>query len=474
MKKFPKSVVVCVCVVSIVVFIVGFFGITSTYGDIRTAKIYGNEEIQLGLDLEQTVELILKADSDTAVDENTLNTCKAIIEKRIQTVNISEYEIYTDLENSSIILRLPMGATSFYDTSYVASYIGKTGLFEIRESDSADVDGNPTGVTAQNVIATNKDITISAISGSPIMDMFSYRLDFALKGDAKAALKAVSEKFVQKNEGTKDVDVVSYWLDGEKIGTTKVESVMEKGVLTLQSMTISSNDIQTITMALETNTLPMSFKCSEVLSEKAYGAENAAKALSAALLISLAALFVYFSIKYRLAGILLGVGILGAVGCVFGAFSGLFSVYSGTYFTVASMMGLCTGLFIVVKQGIDYCEEVKQSLETSSVQKASLFAFSETWKTSLKINVAVFIVSLAVKVFFAPNSGMFVKHIVPMLASPLSTLNFANVALFATALMYTVLFGTLFILFGSAIATRSAAEYKCFKKPVLFGGNKNV
>ncbi|MEG1304739.1 MAG: hypothetical protein RSD19_04055, partial [Oscillospiraceae bacterium] len=307
MKKFPKSVVVCVCVVSIVVFIVGFFGITSTYGDIRTAKIYGNEEIQLGLDLEQTVELILKADSDTAVDENTLNTCKAIIEKRIQTVNISEYEIYTDLENSSIILRLPMGATSFYDTSYVASYIGKTGLFEIRESDSADVDGNPTGVTAQNVIATNKDITISAISGSPIMDMFSYRLDFALKGDAKAALKAVSEKFVQKNEGTKDVDVVSYWLDGEKIGTTKVESVMEKGVLTLQSMTISSNDIQTITMALETNTLPMSFKCSEVLSEKAYGAENAAKALSAALLISLAALFVYFSIKYRLAGILLGV-----------------------------------------------------------------------------------------------------------------------------------------------------------------------
>ena len=99
-----------------------------------------------------------------------LEAAKAIIELRMVSKSITDYEIYTDEANDKIIVRFPWkSGESDFDPEKAIEEISATALLTFREGKSyetqtVDGEGNPvyqtpTGTTADTIILEGSDVT---------------------------------------------------------------------------------------------------------------------------------------------------------------------------------------------------------------------------------------------------------------------------------------------------------------------------
>ena len=98
-----------------------FFGISTQYGDTRTVIIkgalnegYENDGIRWGTDIRGGVDVTFRNEeteegSGVYVDatDEEIKAAANVIENRLVLNNITDYEVYTDVENDRIIVRYP-------------------------------------------------------------------------------------------------------------------------------------------------------------------------------------------------------------------------------------------------------------------------------------------------------------------------------------------------------------------------------
>ena len=100
MKRTPKPVFFIITILTVLFTVLAFTGISTTYGDIKTVIVKGAEDIRLGIDIRGGVDVTFTPPADvTNVTNDQLAAAQAVIEQRMISNNITDYEIYADTNN---------------------------------------------------------------------------------------------------------------------------------------------------------------------------------------------------------------------------------------------------------------------------------------------------------------------------------------------------------------------------------------
>ena len=135
-KRIGKPVFFVVAILIIAFALLSTLGISTRYGDNETTIIAGIDDIRWGIDIRGGVNVTFGAPDDydtSTITQDDLNAAKSIIETRLVSQNINDYEVFTDLAANNIIVRFPWQAddTSF-DPEEAVKEIGATAMLSFR------------------------------------------------------------------------------------------------------------------------------------------------------------------------------------------------------------------------------------------------------------------------------------------------------------------------------------------------------
>ncbi|MBQ6855864.1 MAG: protein translocase subunit SecD, partial [Lachnospiraceae bacterium] len=234
MKRVKKPAFFIVAVLILALAVTSVCGIYTQNGDTKTTLIKGISDIRWGIDIRGGVEATFSpADGVDASDEQ-LEAAKAIIELRMVSKSITDYEIYTDASNDKIIVRFPWkSGEADFDPETAIKEISETALLTFREgmsyeTQTVDADGEilyqvPTGVTAEEIILEGDDV----VEAIPVMQQnettgeYEYAISLTLSEEG-------AEKFSEAT-GRLLGDVISIWMDDIMISSPTVGSQITNG-----------------------------------------------------------------------------------------------------------------------------------------------------------------------------------------------------------------------------------------------------
>ena len=150
MKRVGKPVFFIVVILIAVLTYLSFFGITSYFGDVERTIIKGADDIRWGIDIRGGVDVTFSAPADVSPTQEQMAAAESIIKLRLINQNITDYEVYTDLNKNRIIVRFPWKEDETdFDPEKAVAELGETALLSFREGYEVDAGGKPTGVTAE-------------------------------------------------------------------------------------------------------------------------------------------------------------------------------------------------------------------------------------------------------------------------------------------------------------------------------------
>lgn len=96
MKRVPKPVFFVVALLILAFSFTAIFGISYYTGDNKTTVLKGISDIRWGIDIRGGVEATFKPAGDVDATDEQLESAKSIIELRMVSQGITDYELYAD------------------------------------------------------------------------------------------------------------------------------------------------------------------------------------------------------------------------------------------------------------------------------------------------------------------------------------------------------------------------------------------
>ena len=465
MKRIPKPVFFIVAILILLFSYTAIFGVSYYTGDVKHTVIKGISDIRWGIDIQGGVEAtFVPADGVDATDEE-LESAKAIIETRMVSSGITDYELYTDSGTDSIIVRFPWkeGETE-YDDSKALEEISSTAKLTFRpgnsyESTALNSNGEP-------VYKTPKDDTEEIL-----MDGSYVKKAEPAPSQEEAGKYVVNLEF--NNEGAKkfaDItkqyvnQVVSIWMDDEMLSAPTINEEITGG-----KAQISGNfDVESATkLANQIQGGALPFK----LEIKSHGVvsptlgENSLTAMAIPGVIAILLICIFMIVMYRLPGVVAVIALLGQVGLSVAAISRYFPVFNSFTMTLPGIAGIILSIGMGVDANIITAERIKEEFKSGKTLDG---AIDRGTKNSLSAiidgNMTVVIVSVILLLVFGT-------------ANILSFMFGASTTGTIYAFGYTLLMGVVsnFIMgvFLSRVMLKSLVGIKAVRRKSLFGGGKN-
>ena len=460
MKRVSKPVFFITAIIILALSYFAIFGFTTQYGDIKSTVIKGVNDIRWGIDIKGGVEATFKPAGDVDATDEEMEAAKAVIETRLVSNNITDYELYADSASDRIIVRFPWKEDEAnFDPEQAIDEIAATAQLTFRPGASyatTDVDANgqivyktPTGETEEVLMEGN-----NVESAQPVIDTKNAgNYNVALKLKDANVFKNITEKYLSQT--------VSIWMDDIMISQPRVDSVISNGdasitgTFTLQEATDLANKINAgaLPFKLETSsfgTISPTLGASS-LTAMAYAA------VAAIILISLLMIIVF-----RLPGVIATIALLGQVGLMVATVSGFFPVFSSFTMTLPGIAGLILSIGMGVDANIITAERIREELRGGktidmAIAKGSKNSFSAIFDG----NVTVIIVALILLLVFGPTN---------ILSSIFGQSTTGTIYAFGYTLLMGVICNFVMGVFASRLMLKSISGFKIFRKKFLFGG----
>ena len=225
-KRIGKPVFFVVAILIIAFALLSTLGISTRYGDNETTIIAGIDDIRWGIDIRGGVNVTFGAPDDydtSTITQDDLNAAKSIIETRLVSQNINDYEVFTDLAANNIIVRFPWQAddTSF-DPEEAVKEIGATAMLSFRMGYSGDLQEGQTYEDLELVL-TGKDVDKAQVGRDTDSVSDSYFVHLQLNDSGKEAFKNATA--TAKETGGR----ISIWMDDKEISAPTVSAVISDG-----------------------------------------------------------------------------------------------------------------------------------------------------------------------------------------------------------------------------------------------------
>ncbi len=463
MKRVGKPVFFIVVILIAVLTYLSFFGITSYFGDVERTIIKGADDIRWGIDIRGGVDVTFSAPADVSPTQEQMTAAESIIKLRLINQNITDYEVYTDLNKNRIIVRFPWKEDETdFDPEKAVAELGETALLSFREGYEVDAGGKPTGVTAEKVILTGSDVKRAAVG---VDENNQYVVLLELESSGVEAFSEATGRLAGTNIP------ISIWMDENVISYPTVStqitdgSATITGKFTLASATDLANKINggALPFRLETE----NFR--SISATLGMGAKDA-MVLAGAIAFVLVSIFVI--IFYRLPGAVAVIALLGQLTGTIAAITGFFSSIPSFTLTLPGIAGIILSLGVGVDANIITAERIKEELKAGkSLDNALNIGFKRGFTAIFDGNITVIFVAVILMGAFGPTDSIFAT-----LLSPIFFAFGASTAGTIYSFGYTLLVGIImnFIMgvTASRLMLKSLSKFKPFRKAWLYGGDK--
>ncbi len=461
MKRTPKWAFFIVAILIVALSFTALFGVYTRYGDRVDTVIRGVDGIRWGIDIRGGVDVTFgPVDEKIEVSATQLEGVKTIIEQRLVSKNITDYEAYTDLANKQVIVRFPWASTTETPEEAVKE-IGQTAMLAFHIGDDKDDKGKPTGA-----LVLDGDDIASAEAGQ-IQDKngnLEYVVQLQLKDSGKKSFAEATKK--QYNNGS-NKGTISIWLDDQMISNPTVDAEITNGEAVINGME-SVDAAKELAALITSGALPFEIEAKSLGSVSPTMGSNALFAMGIAAVIAMALVVVLMIAIYRLPGLVAAIALCGQMAAAIAAISGYFAVFDSFTMTLPGIAGLILSIGIGVDCNVITAEAVRDELRAGKTIDSAIRSGSKnSFWAIFDGNITVLIVAAVLMgVFGSSNSlfGFFFSWL------PVSTTG--SVYAFGYTLLIGVFTNFIFGMWLSRVMLRSVSRLKIFRKPWFYGGDR--
>ncbi len=466
MKRVPKPVFFVVALLVLAFTFTAVFGVSYYTGDNKNTVIKGIGDIRWGIDIRGGVEATFKPAGDVDATDEQLESAKAIIELRMVSDGITDYELYADSANDRIIVRFPWKSDEKdFDPATAIEEISSTAELTFRPGNSYETtevgsDGNPiyrtpkgetTEVLMNGSYIKNAQAVVNQEDGS-------YAVSIEFNDEGKELFGEITSKYINQT--------ISIWMDDVMISAPTVNSAITDG----KAQITGDFDAETATdLANKINAGALPFKLETVSSSNISPTlgENSLTAMAYAGVIAFVVIAIIMISLYRLTGVIAVISLCGQMGLTIAAVSGYFTTISS--FTMTMTLPGIAGLILSIGMGVDCnvitAERIKEELSLGRTLDGAL---ERGTKNSLSAiidgNMTVIIVSVILMLVFGPS------NVLSIIFGESTT---GTIYSFGYTLLVGVIANFIMGVFLTRVMLRSIAGFKVFRKKGLYGGVKN-
>ncbi len=466
MKRVPKPMFFIVALLILAFSFTAIFGISYYTGDNKNTVVKGIGDIRWGIDIRGGVEATFKpADNYDATDEQ-LESAKSIIELRMISQGITDYELYADKGSDRIIVRFPWKSDDEEHNAVEAiNEISSTAQLTFRpgqEYETTDIgsDGSyvyktPTGAT-EEILLDGSDIKTAypAVDQSNGAARYIVSLEFTDEGAKKFA------DVTTEYQGS----AISIWMDDIMISAPTVNTAITDGKAQIEG-DFTAEEATALAEKIEAGALPFQLETANYSQISPTLGENSLTAMAYAGVIALIVIALIMIMFYRLPGFIAVISLLGQMGLSIAAMSGYFTTLPSFTMTLPGIAGLILSIGMGVDCNIITAERIKEELKGGRTLDGAL---DRGTKNSLSAiidgNMTVIIVSIILMLVFGP------QNILSFIFGESTT---GTIYSFGFTLLVGVIANFIMGVFLTRVMLRSVAGFKFLRKKWLFGGAKN-
>ena len=470
MKRIPKPVFFIVALLILVFAASSIFGVSYYVGDNKQTVLKGLGDVRWGIDIRGGVEATFKPAGDYDATDEQLDSAKSIIETRMISEGITDYELYADYNSDRIIVRFPWkDDETEYDPASAIEEISSTAQLTFRPgqeyadvemgSDGSYVYKTPTGDTetilmdGSYVKSAQAGVITSSQSSSSSGSQYVVNLTLTDEG---------AEKFKEITT-TYEGQVVSIWMDDIMLSAPTVQAVISDGQAQI-SGDFTAEEATDLANKISAGALPFQLETVGSGSISATLGANSLTAMAYAGIIAFIIIAIFMIVMYRLPGFIAVIALFGQMGLSIAAISGYFTVFPSFTMTLPGIAGLILSIGMGVDANVITAERIKEEMLSGRTLDGAL---ERGTKSSLSAiidgNMTIVIVSIILLLVFGPS------NILSWLFGASTT---GTIYSFGYTLLMGVISNFIMGVFFSRIMLKSSAGFKFLRHKWLYGGAK--
>ncbi len=468
MKRMKRPVFFVVLVLILALVYTSLFGVYGQNGDFKLTYIKGAGDIRWGIDIRGGVEAMFSPADGVQATDSQLESAKQIIETRMVSQNITDYELYTDTANNRIIVRFPWRSDEEdFDPENAINELAATAMLTFREgmeyeNSSYDADGEPVytvpaGTTAESIILEGSDVVeaVPAMQPDESTGQYNYVVSFTLSDAGK-------EKFAEATQRLTG-QVISIWMDDVMISYPTVNSAITDGKGVIEG-NFTSEEATTLAAKIQAGALPFAL---ETVNFNALAPTLGSQALESMLMAGIVAFLVIavlMILMFRLPGVVAVISLAGQMGICFAAISGFFPSLNSFTMTLPGIAGLILSIGMGVDANVITASRIREELRNGKTLDGALQrGFQSSFWAIFDGNITTAIVAVMLMGVFGPS------NILSMLFGESTT---GAIFSFGFTLLVGIIANFIMGVFATRLMTLSLAGFRCLHKPWLFGGAK--
>lgn len=468
MRRVRKPVFFVVLILIAALVYTSLFGVYGQNGDFKITYLKGAGDIRWGIDIRGGVEATFSPADGITATSSELESAKQIIETRMVSQNITDYELYTDEANNRIIVRFPWKSDEAdFDPEKAINELSATAMLTFREGmeyetmeygeDGEPIYKTPTGTTAETIILEGADV-VSAQPGVQ-QDQESGAAQYVVQLELSEEGK---EKFSEAT-GRLVGGTISIWMDDVMISYPTVNSQITDGKAII-SGTFTSEEATTLAAQIQAGALPFALETSNFNSLAPTLGSQALSAMLMAGIIAFIVIAVLMIVCFRLPGVVAVISLAGQMGICFAAVSGFFPNMNSFTMTLPGIAGLILSIGIGVDANVITASRVREELLNGKTLDGALKnGFQSSFWAIFDGNITTAIVAIMLMMVFGPS------NILSMIFGQSTT---GSIFSFGFTLLVGIIANFIMGVFATRLMTLSLAAFKPFRKSWLFGGPK--
>lgn len=460
MKRTPKWAFFVVAILVLALSYTSLFGVYTQYGDRTDTVIKGVGDIRWGIDIRGGVDVTFgPTDDTTEVTQDNLDGVKTVIEQRLVSKNITDYEAYTDLANRQVIVRFPWANENETPEQAVAE-IGQTAMLEFRYGDETDDEGKPKG----DLILSGKDVAeAQAAYIQNDEGTYEYVVSLKMKDSGTAAFAEATKKQYNNNQAP-----ISIWLDDSMLSAPAVQDVITNGEAVINGSFSTFESAKELADLINAGSLPFEIEATSLGSISPTMGSNALYAMGIAAVIAMVVVCVLMIVTYRLPGVVAALSLLGQMTLTIAFISGYFGVFNSFTMTLPGIAGMILSIGIGVDCNVITAEAVREELRAGKTIDGAIRSGSKnSFWAIFDGNITVLIVSVVLMGVFGSSDSFF-----GFLFSWLPMSTTGSVYSFGYTLLIGVVTNFVMGVWASRVMLRSISRLKIFRNPWFYGGDR--
>ncbi len=456
-KRTGKPVFFIIFILILALAYTAFFGIDDYYGDKRIIYTKGANDIRWGIDIKGGVEAVFSPDLDgEKITSEQMDAAKQIVETRLVSRNITDYEIYVDNDAHQVIVRFPWAANeSNFNADQTVKELGDTAMLTFCRG------------TDQNDVIMDGTVVKSATAG--VNEKGEYIVSLSLDDEGKSKFAAATSELVGQQ--------ISIYLDSENVSTATVQEAITGGQAQItMGNQATADDAKILADTINAGALPFALNSGEnkiqIISPTL--GSDALRVMLIAGAIAFGIVCLIMILRYRLNGIVTSIALLGQLAGTVACISGFFADTNSFTLTVPGIAGIILSIGVGVDCNVIAAERIRDEFKKGkTIDGAIDSGYKNALSAIIDGNVTIVIVSIVLIGAFGTPDNIIAKIFSPIMHFFGSAIT-GSIFSFGYTLLVGVIFNLIMGVLASKYMLKSVSQLKFLRKPWLYGGKKNA